>query len=356
MLQGLRHRPWSSALLIFGLLVAILSITLGISRIQARKEIEDLSAQHEIQFEEIIYIKLEDRGDLEAVFSILEKSPYSFAVQARDFFVPIDNMNVVLYPSYINGEATLDYPILEGRNFDSSDFASKAKLAVVGKSIAEEIGSWIEIGGEKYQVIGRTGFADFEVPPYSQIKAIPILSLPPQFQQQIVQEGKILLGFRQREEGFAKYFSDALTAEGLEQGLSPMGSSATSGSDEVSLAMTSGLIYGMAILNTFNISIFWIRGRKREIGIRKAFGYTNGDILLLLIRELGELMLIATLLALGVHLAISPISEYLFGVRLGISWVNAYAALLFIFFTVLISVILPGWMASKVDPATSIRG
>lgn len=81
----------------------------------------------------------------------------------------------------------------------------------------------------------------------------------------------------------------------------------------------TGLVLGLAALNLLTISMVTLRGRIREIGIRRAFGATSGRIFFAIMME----SVVATVLAGAVGVAIAafafstlPISEWLMGMQL----------------------------------------
>ena len=46
------------------------------------------------------------------------------------------------------------------------------------------------------------------------------------------------------------------------------------------------LLYLFAVINVTIVSYYWINVRKRELAIRKAFGQTNMEIILMLIKRI----------------------------------------------------------------------
>lgn len=124
----------------------------------------------------------------------------------------------------------------------------------------------------------------------------------------------------------------------------------------------TGLVLGLAALNLLTISMVTLRGRIREIGIRRAFGATSRRIFFAVMME----SVVATVLAGGVGVAIAaaafanlPLDEYLIGMPLqdriafpagaavlGLAVASAVGAL---------AGLIPALVAVRVRPIDAIR-
>lgn len=122
------------------------------------------------------------------------------------------------------------------------------------------------------------------------------------------------------------------------------------------IALVSLLVGGLSVVNTMTMSV---SERTREIGIRKAIGATNGQIMRQFIAESAVIGLIGGLLGLAVGAAItfalnaagnsSGTELFLLTTRLAIGSV-AFAFLLGI-----LSGLYPAWHAARLNPVQALR-
>ncbi len=111
----------------------------------------------------------------------------------------------------------------------------------------------------------------------------------------------------------------------------------------------------ISVLGFIGMSLFFIRQRRKEIGVRRIMGGTVGEILALLLRKFCAPLLISFVFA--VPLSYRLMSRYLedFSYRIDLSpWIFLATALLSLLIAVL-SVLLQALHASRANPADSIR-
>ncbi len=127
----------------------------------------------------------------------------------------------------------------------------------------------------------------------------------------------------------------------------------------VGIAAISLVIGGIGIMNTMYTAVV---ERTQEIGIMKAIGARNGDILSIFLIESGLLGLIGGLIGVMVGLGISKLVEIGNTLTLGTpylrmwwSWGLIIAALLFSFLVGALSGLAPAYQASKQQPVESLR-
>ena len=118
------------------------------------------------------------------------------------------------------------------------------------------------------------------------------------------------------------------------------------------------IVGGIGIMNTMYTSVLQ---RTRDIGIMKAIGAKNSDILLIFLIESGILGLVGGAIGILIGVALSKLVEFA-SFQSGITLFQAYfpwyliaGALAFSFIVGVLSGILPARQASKLKPVDALR-
>ncbi len=126
------------------------------------------------------------------------------------------------------------------------------------------------------------------------------------------------------------------------------------------IAAISLLVGGVGIANSMFTSVL---ERKKQIGVMKAIGAKNSDILAVFIIESGLIGLvggvIGAIIGLGFAFAASEIANSAFGseiITVSISYSLIIGALIFSFVIGIISGIIPAIQASRLKPTEALRG
>ena len=126
----------------------------------------------------------------------------------------------------------------------------------------------------------------------------------------------------------------------------------------IGIALISLLVGGIGIMNTMYTSVL---ERTRDIGIMKAIGARNADVLWIFLLESGMLGLAGGAIGVVIGIGLSKIVEFagqgVVGSVLKASypWQLVVGALLFSFFVGMISGALPARQASKLPPVDALR-
>lgn len=115
------------------------------------------------------------------------------------------------------------------------------------------------------------------------------------------------------------------------------------------------IVYILALINSVNLTSFWIKDRKIEIGIRKAFGYSNLRISLLLFKELVIFSMVSCLISFLIQFIISLFVNNVLEFSTELSTGNYITAIIFVFFTSLATVIIPSIKTLSVQPVEAIK-
>ncbi|MDY6773674.1 MAG: ABC transporter permease, partial [Candidatus Nanohaloarchaea archaeon] len=126
----------------------------------------------------------------------------------------------------------------------------------------------------------------------------------------------------------------------------------------VGIASISLLVGGVGIMNTMYTAV---KERTREIGVMKAVGAEDHQILVLFLLESGLIGLVGGLVGVITGLGISK--GFVFAARqysalpleAAVSWELVAGALLFAFLVGAVSGVMPARNAAKLDPADALR-
>ena len=111
-------------------------------------------------------------------------------------------------------------------------------------------------------------------------------------------------------------------------------------------------IYAFSVINCIVVTNYWIITRRRNLAIKKAFGWSNLRLLGEISAEMGELIVIGLIISACVLAALINWREDLFSIRLTPFFVIGMAALLFL--TLIISATVPFIKIIKIHPAEVI--
>lgn len=113
------------------------------------------------------------------------------------------------------------------------------------------------------------------------------------------------------------------------------------------------LLYLFALINVMIISFYWVNARKREVGIRKAYGATNQEIIILLLKEILIIIAVSAIIAFLIQTMIQIF------VRNGFEFSEWMRVALFylgtIVITALVSILVPVRYILKIHPAEGIK-
>ncbi len=126
----------------------------------------------------------------------------------------------------------------------------------------------------------------------------------------------------------------------------------------IGIALISLLVGGIGIMNTMYTAVL---ERKREIGIMKAIGARNGDVLTIFLFESGLLGMAGGAVGIGMGIGLSMLVEI--GARgfvgsilkASFPWYLIVGALAFSFLTGVVAGIFPARQASKMPPVEAMR-
>ena len=116
--------------------------------------------------------------------------------------------------------------------------------------------------------------------------------------------------------------------------------------------MLSISIYIFSILNSFVVTNYWMITKRRNFAIRKAFGWTNKQLIDLICKEMSSILLVSLCISSGILLIITHTNNNMLSVKLTPSFIWETAALMLV--TLFFSMIVPTRKVFKIEPAEVI--
>ncbi|MFN3651672.1 MAG: ABC transporter permease [Armatimonadota bacterium] len=292
-----------------------------------------------------------------------------------------NNTRTTIYGAYPNYFEIRNLPLADGRYFTMKEVESRAKVAVIGHQIREElfgerqpVGKSIKINGQNFLVVGvaqeRGGMAFRN--PDDQVTIPTTTAMRRIFGERYLNAMSVQAVSAERmiaaeEQVMAAYYrihklgayddppirvhnqKDLMESANEQSGFLTM---LLSG-----VAMVSLIVGGIGIMNIMLVSV---TERTREIGIRKAIGAKRRDILYQFLIESITLSVFGGLLGIGIAIGValwmgSPASEGGLGFPMQLS---AAPIIISFTFSVLVGVffgLYPAVKASALDPIQALR-
>lgn len=381
-LQALRSNVLRSLLTIVGIVVGIFSVTAMLALG------EGLSANIMDRFSSLSAGDLTVSGDITyADYEWIKEQPYiesslaSLSINITDVIVN----NTDFYPSasVVVGdyEDVQGYEIVSGEVFDSSDITFDENVVVVSDSFAEAVledtgqsvmGQDIVVGGQKLTVIGviesnSNNFARGDgliLIPYS--KAVGTLTNSKEFSSVtiILQDSSyyeiagqdLLAGLnasRQLVSDSEDVFSVSTSQEFIET------AEETTGMISLFLGIVGGISLFVGGIGTMNMMLTTVTERTKEIGLRKAIGARDRDIMIQILIESVVLTSIGGTIGILLSLVTSKIANEVFADSELINvLVNSYVIVLAATVSIAVGIIFglyPARNASRLLPADALR-
>jgi len=351
----LKNNRVSTLMILLGFLIAMIGITISLSTINQESRIQQVMQEIRPDFRFARLLEIRSEQDLDTLLDVMKNLP-SDGVFLIPGHVSDGETEYLADAVWISGQASLPYPLLKGRSFTREDMEGSAVVMLGSTPLTPSIGEDYRLGGERFHLIGITGVEDVDVPYLRVQRLFSLAHLPESFTQGILfQEGSLTLNAFAVGPHTESELDQLLSFSGLTSYPVPP---ARTGEWQPQLSSTFSLTlitYLIVIFGTFNLSLFWIKKRTREIAIRKAYGFTNMDVLSQFTAEVLQLLLLAVLLNFPVQWIFSGYFYRVFGSTFRFTSLNIFVSLLFVAITALLSSLLPAFYIMSVQPAQTLQ-
>ena len=288
-----------------------------------------------------------------------------------------------VYPNY--NDMMTGTKVVKGRFFSENEWKLQRRVAIIGGSVGEgffegedPIGKKIRLGGVSFEVIGELEKTGSFTPTGSldQVIIMPtttfqriltrwtwnefVLQIDPNNREKAKDEVRMIMRVARKlkpdeEDNFAVNSADAFTKQfnQMKIAIAGMGLLVTS----ISL-----IVSGIGIMNVMFVSV---RERTKEIGLRKAMGATNTDILIQFLSEaiaiaiiggtMGILLIRTTLYFIGSAIANIDINGMGSAIDLQMDLLLTFYTFMVCVFLGLIAGMIPARTAANLNPIDALR-
>lgn len=365
-----------SSLLIFGFVISILLISIGISfvtnLIYAQKA-KDNNSPPNAEVYSISYSKINNAHN-QVMYNLFSNINNDTGLFINYLMFHVDGADVNSY-SQCSGEIFTDdkvwhIPLAKGNYYSSSDIAKGNKVILIGSSLEKYTYKkgkdiLIKVEGDEYRVVGVIGFSN-QSSEWDQRMAMPCTSLPQKYLKKNLKKDRDPITFviynsngdysqsiKKVTSNGKKYFDNFALDD-----LGPITSKSVlnlvaSNMDKLILVAIIGYI--ITILFAINITAFWIDKRRYEISVRKAFGFTNGSIMKMIFKEMIGFAIISFMIAIIIQFVLSVVVGSIANYTLQLYLPNLAIGLVVVLVTALITTLIPAIKAIRVEPAEALK-
>lgn len=266
--------------------------------------------------------------------------------------------------------ATLQTPLLRGRDFNNRDNPASQLVAIVNQEFVHLFLHGVNPLGHRVSSLDSPDLHDMQIVGVVQntISADLRESPPPFVYLPYFQEIKDapLVTFEIRAKGSLASAADAIQLEIHNQlpdtalTIVPFTKQVQDSLTQERLMATLASFFGavalaLAAIGLYGIMAYTVTRRTSEIGVRMALGASRGNVLGLILR--GAFILVGAGVAVGLPVALGSskfVSKMLFGIRPA-DPVTAVAAAGLLFIAALIAAYVPARRAARVDPLKALR-
>lgn len=369
--QFSRH-PIGCPFLMLGYIISLLIISIGTTSIAHMRQLAlertegmpknaltiSASIDKNINFNQYIQLFLDIKKDSNIIFLGMR----SYIDQSKKDEI----YNVTC--EFFTRDPDWTYPILKGRYYTPNEIQLGMKVVLIGKELDKytvnvDNKKIIKISGEDYEVVGLIGRNRKETPWDTRI-FMPITSIPESSKRDLLGSRSInciihnsntstMEDYNLIKNNILKIDNKAVISVGELSNRSDVIANSL-GSNET-LILFSALIFIVSLINSINITSYWINDRKKEIGIMKAFGHTDFNIIYMLIAEMIGINLISCMISLLFQGILGFFTDKVASFSIEMSIENFLVGVIMVIISSLITSIIPIYRSLKIQPIEALK-
>lgn len=264
---------------------------------------------------------------------------------------------------YYNCDANNNFPILEGRNFTLDDITCKDKKILVGKNLKQQIVNknnkdYFIIDREEFEVVGILGVEE-KKSGYDDTFIINLRST----NEFLDTRAMLKLGVSNLTEleGILKEYKTFFENNNTYINITDENHRNPNLVDifmkNADFANIFILVFAMGIMNLVIVMVYWMNKNIKEIGIRKAYGATNMQISLHILKQYELGIVFSVVIGTLMHFLSKPILSLIFPMyKFDLHYENIILSTLIFMLIGAIFVIIPLIKARKLQPVIIMKG
>ncbi|MBP1963985.1 ABC transporter permease [Paenibacillus aceris] len=360
--------PFTFFILILSSILSIGIITTTLHNINKTVEIENYLNQFQINNKISFNFEYSDKFELQATIDTLRHMSSSSNLVIQNMTVETEGGLFSPMIEYWNSSTYNKLPLLEGNAIPKEFLELGDKVCMVGQAFIPYLTKmngkrYIKLDHENFEVIGIIGTEKGNSPYLEHRIVVPITSLTQRMMTslqaqknvsvelygdpaQLIKDYDIIKSHA--GEAFKLGQADFSSIKGGMSNFSQLGSLG----NQFTFIM---IVYVLALINCINIAIYWLKERRSEIAIKKAFGIRNMTIAFSLYSELFVVYMISAILIILLQLGLSGVIGKWIGYPYHITIADLINHSALVFITSLLVVILPITTSRNIQPVELMR-
>ena len=254
------------------------------------------------------------------------------------------------------------FPILEGRDFTKEEIENGEKVALVGVNFKDEVFEennerFFTIGEEKFKVSGILGRSErqtgYDNTFLFNLKSSDEFSDTRSSWKINIENNEALKNILNEYKKLAVNKNTSFSLEDIKKDFN-LKEALNEYKDFIDILF---LVFIIGILNLIIAIYYWIKKSIKEMGVRKAYGASNGKIVIHILKQYLISICIALIMGVSLHLLLKRLLIYMFP---EFTFDVYYQSIIFItiifMFIGLIAVLIPLFKAKKVKPINIMKG
>ncbi len=361
-----------SIFMILGLVMSMLIFSIGNSFVASLINAKEIKQNASPPDGTQIYIntKNADALSFDTMISILKYLSDDDGAIINNLMVESERVNTFTPVSaeWFTQDNGWHYPLSEGRYYTAREIEKGKNVILIGRELLTRTQiknqkRMLTLEGKDYEVIGIVGIQNQQTLWDNRI-FMPVTALPESLKKQVNETSDlsmiiysnsedselIIEKLKKLGDNFLLPFSVQIIGKlKTEDILSNIGSA------QPSIIYIAILGYFIAFIYATNIVLFWVNKRKYEIGLRKAFGYRNTQIIGLIIREMIGFSFLALCISFLLQLLLYYTIGEIMGYTLKIYSLNLILGVIMVIVTAILVSIIPLKRILKITPSEVLR-
>ncbi|MVQ34403.1 ABC transporter permease [Paenibacillus anseongensis] len=363
-----RAYPFTFFILILSSTLSIGIITTTLHNINKTVEIENYLNQFQINNKISFSLEFQDKFEIKAITDTFRHMSSSSNLWIQNMTVETEKGLISPMIEYWNSNTFNKLPLVEGNAIQKKSLELGNKVCMVGQAYIPYLTNrdgkrYIKLDNENFEVTGIIGTEKGKSPYLEHRIVIPVTSLTQRMETkllaqknvsvvlygdpaQLLKDYDIIKGYS--SEVFKISQPDFSSLKGVTSNFSYLGHLG----DQFTFIV---IVYVLALINSINITIYWVKERRGEIAVKKAFGIQNMTIAFSFYSELLVVYMLSAFLIILVQLGISGFIGEWIGYPYRITMADLINHSVLVFVTTLLVVILPIAASRNIQPVELMR-